>query len=149
LSSLIGCTEKDWSDRLVVPLEQDIIERLPGEIEKICEEVHANLTSNTNFIPSNKGSVRGSIAKGLISSGIFASFFLAPVTGGITLVIVPVCLALSYGYSKTWSRKDIIRRIVFKISEKCGKFFNTKFMEELNSHVDKLVQDVENLGKVL
>mmetsp|Transcript_41750 Transcript_41750/g.76289 ORF Transcript_41750/g.76289 Transcript_41750/m.76289 type:complete len:505 (+) Transcript_41750:953-2467(+) len=142
--SLAGFTAKNWSGRLIVAMQQEIKEQLPKDIERICDEVAIKFDSNSSYSFRLKESMGGYISKGLINGGVVAIAVSASFTLGFTLLALPGCAAIGYGHSKTWSRKDVISRVVFGISKMDGERQCSEITDQISSHVDDLASKLQD-----
>jgi len=138
-----GFTAKQWSDKLVGLMQQDIKDDLPKEVQGICNEAAVKLRANF-LIPGVSGGAMGSIAaQSVVYGGALAIGLTAVPTLGLSLVALPGCLGLAYLYSQTWSREAVIRRVVFRISEDNGDDLCAKSTSQFSSYVDQKVEEIQ------
>mmetsp|Transcript_71616 Transcript_71616/g.108168 ORF Transcript_71616/g.108168 Transcript_71616/m.108168 type:complete len:240 (+) Transcript_71616:278-997(+) len=142
---------KDWADQLVSALERDINDGLPEEIEKICKEVDFETKSKLDLLSKvrRKESAGSYATKGLIYGGVLACLGTAGFSFGFSLLAIPAYLGIARLHSKTWKRDEVIRDVVFGISEKFGDKYRSQINDQFTTHVDEAARQIQSYFELL
>ncbi len=139
-----GYSSAAWANKLFSLLKEDIVNLLPKEVESMCKEVYIEVnTSRIGF--STKESFGAKMTKALICGEVGTIIGFAFITYGLTLLALPCCAAMAVAHSKTWSREDVISKVVFGVSEQSGMDLCEKVSYQISSLVDKRAEEIREL----
>mmetsp|Transcript_40470 Transcript_40470/g.84961 ORF Transcript_40470/g.84961 Transcript_40470/m.84961 type:complete len:136 (+) Transcript_40470:643-1050(+) len=124
-------------------MQHDIEDQLPREVQKIVDDVDIGVATNTISFSKPEESLGGWVSRGLFHGGFWAIVGTAPLTIGFSLLALPGCAIIAYGHSKAWSRDDVIREVVFGISEQSGKDLCSKITDQVSSRVDEVARKLQ------
>jgi energy-coupling factor transporter ATP-binding protein EcfA2 len=149
VASIAEFSAADYAVRFCEALQKDLNDKLPGEMKRMCDEVDHELQlglSTSHF--HGGGTALSKVTNSILATGGASFAMIGMMTLGLPLIPVlfyPFAKIFAHTLSDTWSRAEVIDKIVFEISDKQGKSICNEYSTFVTHQVRKMQDEIKAL----